>query len=129
MKANHAETPAGSGAVDKMKWLVTLLLLVAAVVGNSLYSNSEQVNVVVRTAAVVVVIAVAFGILATTIKGKAAINFAKESRIEIRKVIWPTRQETMQTTLIVLAVSIIMALLLWGIDGVMVRLVNLATGV
>ncbi len=126
MKANHAETPDSSNAADKFKWLVTILLLAAAVVGNSFYS--ETFNVVIRTAGVVVLIAAALGVAATTIKGKAAISFAREARLEIRKVVWPTRQETMQTTLIVLAVSIVMALALWGIDGIMVRLVALATG-
>jgi len=127
MKANHAETPDGSSAADKFKWLLTILLLAAAVVGNSLYG--ESVSVVIRTAGVIVLIALALGVAATTIKGKAAIAFAREARIEIRKVVWPTRQETMQTTLIVLAVSVVMALALWGIDGIMVRLVQLATGV
>ncbi len=57
------------------------------------------------------------------------IGFLSGVKSELKKVVWPTRQETMQTTLIVLAVSIVMALVLWGIDGIMVRLVALATGV
>lgn len=126
MKANNAETPDSSNGLDIFKWVVTFTLLAAAVVGNHLYG---EMSVVVRAAGVVVVIAAALGVAATTIKGKAAIAFAKESRMEVRKVVWPTRQETMQTTLIVLAVCIVMALVLWGIDGIMVRLVALATGV
>ncbi len=125
MKAN-AETPESSGAADILKWIIAFALLAAAVVGNYLYG---ELSVVIRTAAVVVLIAAALGVAALTTKGKEAITFAKESRMEIRKVVWPTRQETMQTTLIVLAVSIVMALVLWGIDGIMVRLVALVTGV
>ena len=125
MKAN-AETPDSSSAADTMKWVVAFVLLAAAVVGNYLYG---ELSVVFRVAGVVVLIAAALGVAATTVKGKAAIDFAKESRMEVRKVVWPTRQETVQTTLIVLAVSIVMALVLWGIDGIMVRLVALATGV
>ena len=125
MKAN-AETPDSSSAADTMKWVVAFVLLAAAVVGNYLYG---ELPVVIRAAGVVVLIAAALGVAATTTKGKAAIDFAKESRMEIRKVVWPTRQETMQTTLIVLAVCIVMSLVLWGIDGIMVRLVSLATGV
>ena len=125
MKAN-AETPDSSSAADTMKWIVAFVLLAAAVVGNYLYG---EMSVVVRAAGVVVLIAAALGVAATTTKGKAAIDFAKESRMEIRKVVWPTRQETMQTALIVLAVCIVMSLVLWGIDGIMVRLVSLATGV
>ncbi|NLS14857.1 preprotein translocase subunit SecE [Vibrio sp. SM6] len=126
MKANNAETPDSSNAADTMKWVVTFVLLAAAVVGNYLYG---EMSVVIRAAGVVVLIAAALGVAATTTKGKTAISFARESRMEVRKVVWPTRQETLQTTLIVLAVSIVMALALWGIDGIMVRLVNLATGV
>ncbi|ORT50772.1 preprotein translocase subunit SecE [Vibrio sp. qd031] len=125
MKAN-AETPESSGAADILKWIIAFALLAAAVVGNYLYG---ELSVVIRTAAVVVLIAAALGVAALTVKGKQAITFAKESRMEIRKVVWPTRQETMQTTLIVLAVSVVMALVLWGIDGIMVRLVAFVTGV
>ncbi|MGC9423972.1 MULTISPECIES: preprotein translocase subunit SecE [unclassified Vibrio] len=126
MKANNAEAPDSSNALDTMKWVITFVLLAAAVVGNYLYG---ELSVVARAAGVIVLIAVALGVAATTFKGKAAIVFARESRMEVRKVVWPTRQETMQTTLIVLAVSIVMALVLWGIDGIMVRLVAFVTGV
>ncbi|HFQ4804928.1 TPA: preprotein translocase subunit SecE [Vibrio vulnificus] len=126
MKANNAETPDSSNAADTFKWVTTFVLLATAVVGNYLYG---ELSVVIRAAGVVVLIAAALGVAATTTKGKEAIVFAKESRMEVRKVVWPTRQETMQTTLIVLAVSIVMALVLWGIDGIMVRLIAFATGV
>ncbi len=119
-----AETPDSSGAVDIFKWIVTFALLAAAVVGNYLYG---EWSVVIRATAVVVLVAVALGIAATTVKGKMAISFARESRMEIRKVVWPTRQETMQTTLIVLAVCIVVALALWGIDSIMVTLINFVT--
>lgn len=124
MKAN-AETPDSSNAADVIKWIAAFALLAVAVVGNYLYG---EYSFVLRAAGVVVLIAAALGVAATTIKGKAAITFAREARVEVRKVVWPTRQETMQTTLIVLAVSIIMALALWGIDGIMVRLVAFVTG-
>ena len=52
-----------------------------------------------------------------TEKGHAAWELAKEARIEVRKVVWPSRQETTQTTLIVVAVVIFVALILWGLDS------------
>ncbi|UXI01157.1 preprotein translocase subunit SecE [Photobacterium sp. TY1-4] len=125
MKAN-AENQSSSSSMDSLKWVVVFALLAAAVVGNYLYSD---VSVVIRAAAVVVLVAAAGGIAALTAKGKTAITFARESRMEVRKVVWPTRQEATQTTFIVLAVTVIMALALWGIDGIMVRLVRLVTGV
>lgn len=123
MKAN-AEAPAGS--MDPLKWVVVFVLLAAAVVGNSLYAD---MSVVLRATGVVALVAMALGMAALTAKGKATITFARESRMEVRKVVWPTRQETLQTTFIVLAVTVVMSLILWGVDGVMVRLVRLITGV
>ncbi|MCG7584900.1 preprotein translocase subunit SecE [Photobacterium sp. OFAV2-7] len=125
MKAN-AENQSSSSSMDGLKWVAVFALLAAAVVGNYLYSD---VSVVLRATAVVVLVAAAGGLAALTAKGKTAITFARESRMEVRKVVWPTRQEATQTTFIVLAVTVIMALALWGIDGIMVRLVRLVTGV
>lgn len=112
--------------IDTLKWTVVFALVAAAVVGNSLYG---ELSVVLRATGVVVLVAIACAVAAITTKGRAAITFAQESRMEVRKVVWPTRQETMQTTLIVLAVTVAMALILWGVDGVMVRLVQVFTGV
>lgn len=123
-KAEAQQEP--SRALDILKWVVIFALLAAAVIGNSVYGDK---SVVLRATVVVIMVAVALGIAAITTKGKAAISFAKEARTEIRKVVWPTRQETMQTTFIVLAVSIVTALVLWGIDGIMVRLIAFVTGV
>jgi preprotein translocase subunit SecE len=50
----------------------------------------------------------------------------KGSRTEIRKVVWPTRQETVQTTMIVVAFVVLVALLLWGLDSLLGWLVSLA---
>ncbi|PSV24295.1 MULTISPECIES: preprotein translocase subunit SecE [unclassified Photobacterium] len=125
MNAN-AENQESESKMDGLKWVVVFALLAAAVVGNYLYSD---VSVVLRTSAVIALVAVAGITAAFTAKGKAAIRFASESRMEVRKVVWPTRQEATQTTFIVLAVTVVMALALWGIDGIMVRLVRLFTGV
>ena len=51
------------------------------------------------------------------VKGKEVWDLAKEARVEVRKVVWPTRQETTETTLIVVAVVIFVALILWGLDS------------
>ncbi|HHJ4328242.1 TPA: preprotein translocase subunit SecE, partial [Klebsiella pneumoniae] len=61
-------------------------------------------------------------------KGRAFFALAKEARIEIRKVVWPSRQETTQTTLIVVVVVLVMSLLLWGIDSLLGWLVSKIVG-
>ena len=63
-----------------------------------------------------------------TAKGAAFWELVKGSRTEIRKVVWPTRQETVQTTLIVVAFVLLVALVLWGLDSFLGWLVSLAIG-
>jgi preprotein translocase subunit SecE len=87
-----------------------------------------DLSVLVRAVGVVVAVAAALGLLATTEKGRTFIAFAKESRIEVRKVVWPTRQETTHTTFIVMLATVVMALILWGLDGILFRIVGFLTG-
>ncbi len=122
----EAEIQEPSKGVDRAKWFIVFAIIAATVVGNHMYAH---VSFTIRLALMIVAIVAGLGVAAFTIKGKQIVQFAKESRTEIRKVVWPTRQETMQTTLIVLAVSVVTALVLWGMDGIMVRLVAFAMGV
>ena len=114
-----------SGSFDFLKWGVIVLLLAGAVVGN--YIFAEQ-SVLVRALAVVAAIVIAGLVAMQTVKGRNAVDFAKESRTEVRKVVWPTRQEAVQTTGIVLVATLIMSLLLWGLDSVLFWVVGLITG-
>ena len=124
MSANTEAQGNGRG-LEVLKWLGVVVLLVAAVAGNSYY---REVTLPLRALAVVVLMAAAAGIALLTTKGKATLAFAREARTEVRKVIWPTRQETLHTTLIVAAVTAVMSLILWGLDGILVRLVSFITG-
>lgn len=119
-------TEKASNGLDMFKWLVVFALLGGVVAGNTYY---EEMSVLYRAIGAVIGVIVAGLVAATTVKGSTFINFAKESRIEVRKVIWPTRQETTQTTLIILAATVVVALVLWGLDGIIVRLIALITGV
>lgn len=121
--STNVETP--SNSMDTVKWLISIALLLGAVVGNYMYAD---LSVLVRAVGVVVAVAVALGLLATTEKGRTFIAFAKESRIEVRKVVWPTRQETTHTTFIVMLATVVMALILWGLDGILFRIVGFLTG-
>lgn len=109
----NAKVEAQEPRSDLIKWIVVALLVAVGVVGNYYFSGES----VFYRAIGLVVLAVAAGYVALqTAKGRAFARLAKESRAEIRRVVWPTRQETTQTTLIVVAVVLIMALILWGID-------------
>lgn len=115
-----------SSAMDTFKWLLVFVLLAGVVTANYMLG---ELSVLYRALIAVFVVAGAAFVAATTEKGTAFISFAKESRIEVRKVVWPTRQETNQTTLIVLVATLIVGLLLWGLDGIIVRLVAFITGI
>ncbi|NJD00851.1 preprotein translocase subunit SecE [Candidatus Erwinia dacicola] len=124
MSAN-TEAQRSGRSLETMKWLGVVVLLVVAITGNYYY---REVTLPLRAVAVVVLMAAAAGIALLTTKGKATLAFAREARTEVRKVIWPTRQETLHTTLIVAAVTAVMSLILWGLDGILVRLVSFITG-
>lgn len=111
--------------LDWLKWLAALVLLLAALVGNYYYS---EISMPIRTAAWVSALVVAGFIASKTQKGKWVIQFARDSRAELRKVVWPTREETMQTTLVVAVMVVILAIILWGMDGVLVWLIGWLTG-
>ncbi|QLE83841.1 MULTISPECIES: preprotein translocase subunit SecE [Shewanella] len=113
-------------SLDIVKWGLVVILLAAAIVGNQMYSEA---SVLVRAISVVVAFAIAGFIALQTEKGKQALVFARESHIEVRKVVWPTRQEALNTTFIVLAATGVLALILWGMDAVLLRIVNFITGV
>ena len=101
---------------DTIKWIFVLALVAAGVVGNSIYSDQ---SLLYRTLTLVALAAVALFVALQTAKGRGyAVSF-KEARKEIRKVVWPNRQETTQTTLIVVVVVLIMALVLWGLDSLL----------
>ncbi len=123
MNASTEEQP--SGSLDSLKWVVIILLLAGAVVGNYMYG--EQ-SVLIRAIAVVAAVIIAGLVAMQTVKGRTAVEFAKEARTETRKVVWPTRQEAVQTTGIVLVATLFMSFVMWGLDSVLFELVGFITG-
>jgi preprotein translocase subunit SecE len=109
----NASTEGKTSNFDGLKWLL-VLLLVAAGIGGNLYYDDQ--SLLYRVLALLVLAVAAIAIALQTGQGIAFWTLAKEARTEIRKVIWPTRQETVQTTFLVLAVVVIAALLLWLLD-------------
>jgi preprotein translocase subunit SecE len=108
---------------DAVKWTVVIALLAVAIVGNSYYSDE---SLLYRVLGILAISAVAGLLALQTAKGAAFWALVKGSRTEIRKVVWPTRQETVQTTMIVVGFVLLVALLLWGLDSLLGWLVSLA---
>ena len=110
---------------DALKWLVVAIVVTAGVVGNQYFSAEP---ILYRVLGILALAAFAGFVAFNTAKGHAFFVLLKEARTEIRKVVWPTRQETTQTTLIVVAVVLVMALMLWGLDTLLGWLISLIVG-
>lgn len=116
--------------LDQFKWFLVLVLVAVVVWGNFYFAEANSIyqpNVVVRIIGVVIVSIVALLLAITTQKGKSFITFAKESRIELRKIVWPTRKEAIQTTLLIAVITVVVGLVLWGIDAVFVWAISILT--
>ena len=100
--------------LDTVKWLIVFAVVAGGVYANSYFAAIEPLY---RALAGVVLAGVAVAIALQTEKGAATWELAREARVEVRKVVWPTPQETTQTTLIVVAVVIFVALILWALDS------------
>lgn len=125
MNNNVQAKEAANAPLNIALWAVAVVIVVAAVYGNSYFGGESLLyRVLGLLAASVVAALIAF----QTVQGKAFWLLLKGARTEIRKVVWPTRQETVQTTLIVALVVIVAGLLLWGLDTLLGWLVSLVIG-
>ena len=113
------------GRLDSLKWVVVLALVAGGVYGNSYYGEQP---ILYRVLALLALALVAGWVASLTQKGGDLLTLVKGSRTEIRKVVWPTRQETTQTTLIVFVFVIVTGLILWGLDSVLGWLASLILG-
>lgn len=112
-------------AFDKFKWVAIVVVLGATVVANNML---DDLSVLIRAGGFIIAVAVAAVIAMQTDKGRQFVAFAKESRIEVRKVVWPNRQEATHTTLIIAAATVVMALFMWGLDAALLWVVGQLTG-
>lgn len=98
---------------DVLKYILSLVLISAGVVAFYVFSDYSQLY---RVLGMVAIVIVALTIMMTTQAGHYSWAFAQEARQEVRKVVWPTRNETMQTTLMVFAMVIIVGFIIWLLD-------------
>jgi preprotein translocase subunit SecE len=108
-----AEQAKGMSPADVGKLLLALLVLIAGVFGFYYYANAPQAA---RFGGMLVALVAALAIGAFTLPGRKLRHFFAESQFEMRKVVWPSRDETLKTTGIIIVVVIILSLLLGLID-------------
>ena len=111
MATSQVET-VNTGA-DKAKLAVVAALVIASVAG--FYLLSKQ-GAVAQWAALIVGLLVADGVFLVSEPGRQFVAFARDAWREVKKVVWPTRKETLQMTAYVFAFVVIMALFLWFTD-------------
>src|SRR4029077_3965045 len=111
--------------MDKIKMTLAVALVIAGLFGYYYFSETAQV---LRVLMVLGGLLAAAGVAWFTATGKELFGFGQEAWQEAGKVSWPTRKETIQTTLVVVALVVVMALVLFAIDSTLAWLVKLATG-
>ncbi|WP_299596398.1 preprotein translocase subunit SecE [uncultured Microbulbifer sp.] len=109
----NAKIEAKTFRLDGLKWLLVVLLVGAAVAGNSYYA---EIPLLYRVLAIVALCLAAVFVAVQTEKGNSFWNLLREAQNEVRRVVWPTRQEATQTTLIVVVFVLLMAVILWALD-------------
>ncbi len=110
---------------DSIKLLVAFLLVSAGVAGFYFLHDSATV---LRLISVLLGVFLAAAVVYTSAPGKRLFVFSQDSIAEAKRVVWPTRKETMQTTGVVILFAIVMALFLWAVDASLMMLVNALMG-
>ncbi|WP_180147116.1 preprotein translocase subunit SecE [Acinetobacter sp. YH12052] len=115
---NPAEVVNSGSPLDYVLWVIALILLSSSMMVNQhLPAYWAPANDVwVRVGVILACIIVALGLLYATHQGKGFVRLLKDARIELRRVTWPTKQETMTTSWQVLAVVLVASILLWCFD-------------
>ena len=111
--------------LDLVKWIAGLALLVAAFAAFYLFPDESQL---LRVVGLLVAAGLAGAIVYTTSRGRALWGFLRDARTEVRKVVWPTRTETLQTTGIVIVMVSALAVVMWGFDSLLSVAVKLLLG-
>jgi preprotein translocase subunit SecE len=123
--SKEPSTQTASSQLDTVKLVAALAVLVLTLVG---YYTFDQMHAVVRVLGLVAGAAVAVFIFYQTTIGKSWFQYLSHAKREVRQVVWPTRPETVQMTLIVFVVVILMGIFLWLVDMFFLWAVKLLTG-
>jgi preprotein translocase subunit SecE len=121
----NTESSQSQSVTDWLMWAVVSLIVAGGVFGNWYYQDQ---SLLFRVLALLALAALAGLLSFQTNQGKALWTLIKESRVEIRRVVWPTRQETTQTTFIVVVLVLVFSLVLWGLDSLLSWVVSVLIG-
>ncbi len=111
--------------IDTVKIFLALAILIGSIFGYYYYANESAL---LRAVGVLVAFAVAVWVAFQSVQGQTLWKFIQGSRVELRKVVWPTREEAIQTTGIVLLFATIMGVFFWLLDLFLLWFTTLVTG-
>ncbi len=111
--------------IDVLLWILIIVLVCVALAIDYYFS---EITWSLRLAGWIILACLLVFLILRTSKGKQMWKFAKQARIEMRKVVWPTRQDTVRATAIIALLVLVTALILWGMDSVLLWFIGLLTG-
>ena len=121
----NTQVEASASVFDVVKQVISVVFVVAGVAAFYYFSEAPLLY---RVIGLVLVVLVVVGMVLTTEMGRGVWSFVLESKQEVRKVVWPTRDETFRTTLLVFAMVFIVGFILWFLDMFLFWGVRLLTG-
>jgi preprotein translocase subunit SecE len=121
----EVQTPAVASAKDTTLMILSALLLLAGIVAFYWY---DELALPFRIAMVIAGLAAGAGLAWFSWYGREFWQFALAARIELRKVVWPEREETIKTTYVVFIFAIVMGVFFWGLDWLLTLLTRLLSG-
>ncbi|MCK9062677.1 preprotein translocase subunit SecE [Haemophilus influenzae] len=114
-----------SKGLNTFLWVLAVIFFAAAAIGNIYFQQIYSLPI--RVIGMAIALVIAFILAAITNQGTKARAFFNDSRTEASKVVWPTRAEARQTTLIVIGVTMIASLFFWAVDSIIVTVINFLT--
>jgi len=120
-----ASSQAEASSFDTVKLLLAVVIIVGAILG---FYYLDAYSQLLRVIGLLVLVGFAAFIVYQTAVGRAVWSFASASKTEVRKVVWPSRQETVQTTLIVFVMVLVMGIVLWLFDMALSAILKALTG-
>ncbi len=127
---NSAEVVRSSSPLDVVFWIIAIVLFIGSTMVNQhLPAYWAPANDIwVRIGVILACMIVALGLLYATHQGKGFVRLLKDARVELRRVAWPTKQETVTTSWQILAVVVITSIFLWSFDYVLGWLMKMIIG-
>jgi preprotein translocase subunit SecE len=121
----EVQTSEAASAKDTALMTLSVLVLLAGIVG---FYWFDEDALPLRLGMVVGGLVVAGGLLWISWYGREFRQFAQAARVELRKVVWPSREDTVRTTVMVIAFAIVMGLFFWILDMILTWMIRWLTG-